>query len=278
MELWRAGSVQAVITTTSSNRGYYYGSLGSGVPVTITQGDTVTVKAKGIVTYNLPIPELTVQEYPAHNQIRGRAPAGATVDVYLSQSGSYGRWEVRTVADAGGNYIADFGECTEGEVGACTRPKATYYNDEGHTTCIWGPDAPPVLADAYEPDDAYTTARPYVGIQSHTFHDYYDVDWITFTVTADDVGTLHTLKTVNLGLNANTMLYLYDTDGTTLLESDTSYQPKASEIAWTPPAMGTYYVKVEPYSQWGDTVDCGSTYDFLIAQYRVYLPIAMKDW
>jgi hypothetical protein len=283
MELWRAESLQAVVTTTSSGSGYYYGHLASGTPVTITQGDMVTVRVQGLVTYSLPIPELTAQEDPAHNQVKGRAPAASTIEVHLDQRPTYRDWFVQAVSDADGNYVADFSralgrdDCMEAEVGACTRPQATYYNDDGHTVYVWGPEAPPVLADAYEPDDVPASASPYEGIQSHTFHGYYDADWITLTVAADEVGMVHTLKTVNLGLNANTELHLYDTNGITLLASDTSYRPAASEIVWTPPDAGTYYVKVEPYFS-SYAVDCGSTYDFFIAQYRLYLPVAMRDW
>ena len=283
MELWRGGSAQAVITGTLWSSGYYYGYLSSGTPVTITQGDTVRVKPQGMATYDLPIPELTVQEDPAHNRVTGRAPANATIEVHLDQPATYNDWYVQTTADADGNYVADFDgvyewDCTEAEVGACTRPQATYYNDDGHSVYIWGPYPPAVSADAYEPDDAYTTASSYEGIQSHTFHAVADTDWISFTVGSGDVGTPYYLQTVNLGVNANTTLYLYDTDGTTLLASDTSYSPKSSQIAWTPSVTGTYYVKVAPYSSYDNTEDCGSTYDFFIARCRVYLPLIMRDY
>ncbi len=282
IELWRDGSVQAVITTTSSGSGYYYGNLSSDTPVTITQGDTVRVKPQGMAAYDLLIPELTVQEDPAHNRVTGRALANATVEVDLSQPATGRDWYVQTTADAGGAYVADFNgiyewrSCTKAEVGACTRPKATYYNNEGHTVYIWGPSPPDVSADAYESDDTYTAASPYVGIQSHTFHTATDTDWISFTVGSDDVGTVYYLRTVNLGVNANTTLYLYDTDGRTLLESDTSYSPRSSQIVWRPVATGTYYIEVAPYSRF-NTENCGSTYDFFIARYRVYLSWIMHN-
>jgi len=280
VELWRGGSARGVFTATSSSSGSYSGSLQNGTPVTISQGDTVTVKADGIPTYSLSIPELTAEEDPVRNEVAGRAPAQATVKVELNQPVTWYDWGVLTAADADGGYVADFDgvyywDCTEAEVGACTRPKATYYNDEGHSVYVWGAEPAPVAADGYEPDGVYTEAVPYEGIQSHSFHAVTDTDWISFTVGATDVGRPYYLETRNLGLNANTEMELYDTDSTTLLASDTRFSPAASEIVWTPNTTGTYYVAVSP--RWSNNaVDCGSTYDFVIGRHRVYLPLVMR--
>jgi hypothetical protein len=278
IELWRGGSAQEVFTTTSFSEGNYAGSFSSG---TLKQGDTVKVKPQGISTYSLSIPKLTVQEAPAQNAVKGHAPANAALKVELDQPATWYGWGVLTTADTNGDYVADFDgvydyDCIEAQVGACTQPKTTYYNDDGHSVYIWGPEPADVSADAFEPDDVYTEATSYAGMQSHTFHTITDTDWISFTVTADEVGSVYYLQTTNLGVRANTKLYLYDTDGVKQLESDTSYSPAASEIAWTPSVSGTYYVEVTPYNNL-HTEGCGSTYDFFIARHRVYLPLVMRN-
>lgn len=270
------------ITTTADGYGQYDGVLTSA---TITQGDTVQVD-NGTIVEALSVPHLTVEEDAAHDQVTGEAPANAVVEVDLYPPfQSWSNWIVQTTADADGYYVADFDgvysswDCTEAEVGACTQPQATYYNDDGHTVSVWGPEPTNVLADAFEPDGAYTTATAYTGSQSHTFHVFTDTDWISFTVGSDDLGLPYYLKTTNLGINANTRLYLYHMDGSILVEltRDTSYSPAASEIAWTPSVSGTYYVKVVPYHPYEHTEDCGSTYDFLISHRRVYLPLKLRS-
>ncbi|MCP4285986.1 MAG: hypothetical protein GY792_16280, partial [Gammaproteobacteria bacterium] len=278
IELWRAAAVQTVITTTSSSyNDSYMGNLGS---VTISEGDIIRVKPQGITPYDLVIPELTVAEDPANNRVTGRAPTSAVLKVELDQPATYDDWEVITTADPSGNYAANFDvayqyDCTPAVVGACTQPLTTYYNDAGHSVYIWGSEPAPVAADAYEGDDTYQTATPYTDPQSHTFHATSDVDWISFTVTSEDVGTPFYLSTKNLGFNSRTDLFLYDTDGNTLVASETSYSPNTSDIVWTPTISGTYYVKVEPYNS-VYTVDCGSTYDFRIDRVRVFLPVTIR--
>jgi hypothetical protein len=281
VELWRGGSSQAVFTTTSSSSGGYSGSFYDGTPVIITQGDTVKIKPEGISTYSLSIPELTVQEDAAQNEVEGRAPANAALKIRLDQPATWYDWGVLTTADANGDCVASFDgvyeyDCTAARVGACTQPGTTYYNDDGHSVTVWGPEPAGVSADEFEPDDVYTRSSSYAGVQSHTFHAVTDTDWIRFTVTAEDVGRVTYLQTTNLGINANTKLYLYDTDGTTQLESDVSYSPASSEIVWTPSVSGTYYVNVEPYHD-SYAGDCGSTYDFFIARRRVYLPLVIRN-
>ena len=56
-------------------------------------------------------------------------------------------------------------------------------------------------ADGYEGDDALASAKPYAGVQSHTFHTTDDVDWISFTVPAEDATNAvpYHIRTYNLG-------------------------------------------------------------------------------
>jgi hypothetical protein len=278
IELWRDGGVQASTVVTSSERGYFDDHL---TGMTIQQGDTVRVTPTDISPYDLEIPELTVQEEPAHNRVVGRAPSNASLEVELRQVPTWDYWDTLVTVDAAGDYVATFdgiynSDCDKADVGACTQPEVTYYNPDGHSVWIEGTVPPNVSADAYEHDDVYTDASGYTGLQSHTFHAWDDVDWISFTVSSEDLGSAYYLQTTNLGPNANTELYLYDTDGTSLLASNLNYVPASSQIAWSPTLTGTYYAKVEPYSS-SYATECGSTYDFFIARHRVFLPLVMRS-
>ena len=103
--------------------------------------------------------------------------------------------------------------------------------------------------DAYEPDDSAAQARTITtdgATQTHTIHIPGDNDWVKFTATA---ATQYTIQTANLGSNADTFLYLYDTDGATeLARDDDSGGGLASRITWVAPASGTYYARAHHYS------------------------------
>jgi hypothetical protein len=107
--------------------------------------------------------------------------------------------------------------------------------------------------DAYESDNTYTSAKVITtdGIsQTHTIHTEGDQDWVKFTATA---GVNYVLMTANTGGHADTVLYLYDTNGSTLIGSNDDYPGMgwASRLDWQVPASGTYYVMVnhwDPYA------------------------------
>lgn len=102
--------------------------------------------------------------------------------------------------------------------------------------------------DMYEPDDVYTSASTIIvngGGQSHTTHDSDNVDWLKFDAIN---GNDYTIETYNLDPDQDTMLYLFDTDGTTQLDlDDDSGDGLASKISWTCPSDGTYFIKEVPY-------------------------------
>ena len=105
-------------------------------------------------------------------------------------------------------------------------------------------------ADAYEVDDTPAQARPIAvngAAQTHTFDPAPDVDWVTFPMTA---GQRFTIFTSNLISKTDTVLNLYDTDGTTLLATndDIAYPANiASRIITTAVRTGTYYARVSDY-------------------------------
>lgn len=73
-----------------------------------------------------------------------------------------------------------------------------------------------------------------------------DTDWVRFWAPA---GRTYAIETANLGLNADTVLTLYDVDGQTpLWTNDDVGTGRASRILWRFQREGVYYVKMEPYT------------------------------
>lgn len=122
--------------------------------------------------------------------------------------------------------------------------------------------------DSYEPDDTYAQANPIStdGVpQCHVNTDpVSDQDWVTFDAVAGhayEIGTrlLNDINQSDAAAN-DTLLYLYDTDGTTQLAFNDDvgyitwyqgyYYYRESLISWTAPSDGAYYVRE---LQWGPT-------------------------
>jgi len=282
--LERGGNPIAVYTATSGSEGYYEGRLGSD----IAQGDTVQVQTGDGDSVALLIPELTANADAVGNRVYGRSPASEPVRPEVRQ---YSRWGLEdsysqiTTADDAGDYSASFGglywwDCSPIDLGhRCAQVAACYYDPAGHGIWVEGPYPPPVGPDIYESDNISTTASPYTGIQSHTFHTITDTDWVTFTVPQADVddGVPYRIETLNLGSGMDTYLYLYDTDGVTeLAHDDDSGSGLASLIVWTPPASGTYYVEVRPFGS--SAAYCDAVYDLMILPMRgrIFLPLVLR--
>ncbi len=116
--------------------------------------------------------------------------------------------------------------------------------------------------DLYEPDNAPTAATPF-GLndkpQRHNFCPAADTaDWVAVELRA---GQTITIATTALERNSDTVIKLYDTDGTTVLaQDDDGGSGRASRLVWTSPAAGAYYIKVlEYYGRTGQ--DTGYTLD-----------------
>lgn len=129
--------------------------------------------------------------------------------------------------------------------------------------------------DPYELDDTWSTATwllPNAGPQKHTLEPPTDLDWVKFDARA---GASYTLQTDDLLGSTDTLLTLYDTDGTTLLAANddivTGADPR-SRIVWIAPANGTYFARVRDYYQAGARGCLG--YELILAAtYRNYLPL-----
>jgi hypothetical protein len=152
---------------------------------------------------------------------------------------------------------------------------------------IYGDPATSIQAsgcwDTYEPDDAYTIAEQITvsgAAQTHNFHTAGDEDWAKFTVTA---GSVYTITTSNLGGSNDTVLELYDTNGTTMLTSNDDCPgsgPASCINNWSDPDSGTYFIKVRNSSGAGGCTGYG--YDLAVVgdssdkSTEVFLPLIMK--
>lgn len=129
--------------------------------------------------------------------------------------------------------------------------------------------------DAYESDETAQEAKPIVvdEPQTHNFDSPGDQDWVTFTA---QIEWLYTIQTSNLGPAADTYLYLYDTDGATLLAANDDYGGSlASQIEWTAPVSGTYYILVK---HWNPNVGgCSTNYDLQVTEFSPF-PVGGITW
>jgi len=103
--------------------------------------------------------------------------------------------------------------------------------------------------DSYEVDDTSGQAKLITvnaAVQNRNNYSVtHKLDWAYFSATA---GSQYTIQTLNLGTNADTVLYLYNSSLTQLAYDDDSGPGLASLIIWTCPTTGTYYVMEAPYS------------------------------
>ncbi len=133
-------------------------------------------------------------------------------------------------------------------------------------------------ADAYESDDLPAEARPIAsdGTQRRNFDSLGDQDWVKFTAQG---GVTYTIQTSNLGPAADTYLYLYDTDGSTLLAANDDYDGSlASHIEWRAPVTGAYYLLVKHWNP--DVAGCGTAYDLTMMRAltnKMFLPVIFKS-
>lgn len=108
--------------------------------------------------------------------------------------------------------------------------------------------------DPFEPDDTSQQAvniYPNDAPQRHFFCQGNDVDW---TVFQGEPGLTYNIRTFHLGPDADTFLYLYNTDASSLLylNNDCPGEEPASCIEYAFTQSGSYYLKVTSMNQgWG---------------------------
>lgn len=115
-------------------------------------------------------------------------------------------------------------------------------------------------ADRFEPDNSSLSASVQAG-QTAFSHNFCESssDWIKFNACA---GRSYTILTSALGPTADTILELYDSDGSTLMDlDDDGAGSLGSKISWTAQNWGTYYVRV---LQKNAAIGDRSNYDLVI--------------
>lgn len=201
-----------------------------------------------------------------HFWIANPIQPGASVTVTTILSDTHAQ-SVTTSADLS---VAESTTTLYGQVdstGVITEPDDENNISGGTEVCI-------ASDDAYEPDNTYTEAQPIYGLQTHNIGALADEDWVSFQA---EEGQQYVLMTSNLGLNADTFLYLYDTDGQTLLAANDDYGGTlASRIVWESPASGNYYVVVKHWNP--NVAGCGTSYDLWVGHRALNLPLAMRGY
>ena len=124
------------------------------------------------------------------------------------------------------------------------------------TVLFGGTLAAPAIgaADPYEPDDTWATAKLITtdgAAQAHRLDPSTDVDWVKFTAEAGHPYRVTLNGWVLADDIYNSRLYLYDSDGTTVLDSST-YQSYDKAILYTATQSETLYVKVDTSGDIGD--------------------------
>lgn len=195
--------------------------------------------------------------------------------------GLYGTW-LHTDGLFGTNdwtYVSmefDSGAVTETDIAA----RLGYWSGIA-TGTAWFDDIQLVNLDALNAGDDLPGTATTIELgakQTHNFDRPGDEDWFRFTAEG---GKTYTLHTSDLGASADTYLYLYAPDATTLLASNDDYEGSlASLIEWTAPTNGTYYMLVRHWNP--NAGGCGTGYEIEVYEGsalpvpELYLPVIAK--
>lgn len=123
------------------------------------------------------------------------------------------------------------------------------------------PTSPP-CGDSFEPDGVPEAAKLILigSIQRHSICPATDADWVRFYARA---GKVYTIRTGNLGIGLDTYMYLFDSNGTTILaQNDDGGENVASRIDFYPQRDDFYYVQVKNA---GDLGGFDQTYELSLA-------------
>lgn len=247
----------------------------------VLKGDRLVITTDDGQSADLTVPELTINLDKANNRIYGKSVPNRPIAVQL-QRWVRGYYVLNRFvnADSAGNYSATFNglnwwDCSPARLDhRCAAGGIDYATADGHVFQLDSPSPSPAPTDAYEDDNDRSRASAYAGIQTHTFHVESDEDWVSFTVPPQDVdNVIYRIATLNEGWEVDTVIDLYDAGGTHILTGYGWWDG----VYWIPPAAGTYYVKVSPYSDYS-TAHCDAYYDLLVLPIRaeVYLPLVRR--
>jgi murein DD-endopeptidase MepM/ murein hydrolase activator NlpD len=136
----------------------------------------------------------------------------------------------------------------------------------------------PILCpeDPFIYDDVYFGAEPISPVSSpisRLFDIAEDEDWFNFAAIQ---GATYVVETINLSQGVDTVIELYDIDGTELLAvNDNGGDGLASKLEWSAPTSGSYFVRVikTPTSVFG----CNAGYDVMLTSLnKLYLPLSIR--
>lgn len=175
------------------------------------------------------------------------------IDYTFAQGGEY-YLRIRNKTDVTGpGYQYTVAFSSSGQLPATATGTATATANPNTAT-----PTPAACNDAYEPDGVPEAAKLfYIGsIQKHTICPATDADWVRFYARA---GKVYTMRTGNLGVGLDTYMYLFDTDGKTILaQNDDGGDGVASRIDFYPQRDGYYFAQVKNA---GDIGGPDQTYD-----------------
>lgn len=135
----------------------------------------------------------------------------------------------------------------------------------------------PILQDGFEADNNVAFAKsiiPDSAAQQHNIHEEQDQDWVKFSAIKDKT---YVIGTHNIGGYADTQLYLYGVDGTTLLDfnDDAPGLWPESRISWKATDNGTFYIKVDHHNQYA--FGCETMYSLdIISNYTLFIPLLLR--
>lgn len=128
--------------------------------------------------------------------------------------------------------------------------------------------------DQYEGSDSDHTNAPYIDTnerQLHNFHRPGDEDWVRIYAWE---GNTYVFHTYDLGSAADTYLYLYAEDGSTVLASNDDTGALASQLIWTAPNTGTYYLRIR---QWNpNSGGCNTLYILALLPLQVTAGLTLE--
>ena len=130
--------------------------------------------------------------------------------------------------------------------------------------------------DDSEPNDTYDAASaltPNGGPHGQLLDIQQDEDWFRLEAVP---GFWYTIQTSDLSTGVDTVLELYDQDGTTeLAEDDNSGGDLASQLLWEAPLSGTYFVRVSQAA--GSASGCDASYKLTAVRHlQTYLPLIQR--
>jgi hypothetical protein len=158
--------------------------------------------------------------------------------------------------------------------------EVTHYGEEAEEEdmdySIWVLETEPASyeEDEYEPDDTIAQAHEILldVPQPHNIHVQGDHDWVLFQA---EEGVTYVVETSNLGIEIDTIIYLYDEDGEELTsDDDGGEEGLSSRIAWSADSTQTLYVMIQDY--WDDTAGPYMEYTITVAEGVPFEPDAYE--